>query len=210
MSSVFANERGSVMNIALLILIMLTMIVVFMSRTSTTNVQIATNERLSATAFFGADSGAYAGAKIVSWMMDNGKSPSVGGAGDDFPFISYMLDEGGTCLYDKMMGFPPSGACPAINGISDPAFTMNFDAVGDEAMTFPLGTRTVKVAIDYEFTEQNSGGGGGFAEGDQGAGVGGASSVSKYYTVLARANAPKDTMAEVELQYRKVPETGGL
>lgn len=219
MSSAFiANERGSVMNIALLILIMLTMIVVFMSRTSTTNVQIATNERLATAAFFGADSGAYGGAKIVSWMMDNGKSPTVNGAGKDFPRIDMIVDENGTCLYDLLMGFPPNAGCAGktpdaiynADGTPNPAFSMTTDAAGDEAMTFGLGSRNVKVAIDFEGTEQNSGGGAGFAEGDQGAGAGGASAISKYYTILAMADAPKNSVAEVELQYRKIPETGGL
>ena len=62
---IIGNERGSVMSIALLFLILLTSLVMFMSRSSTTNVQIAGNEKAAAVAFYAADAGAYASAKVV-------------------------------------------------------------------------------------------------------------------------------------------------
>ena len=64
---IISNERGSVMSIALLFLILLTSLVMFISRSSTTDVQIAANERAAAIAFYAADAGAYGSAKVVGW-----------------------------------------------------------------------------------------------------------------------------------------------
>jgi len=216
---VLGNDRGSVMNIALLILIMLTMIVMFMSRTSTTNVQIATNERLATTAFFGADGGSYAGPKVVGWMMDNGRAPTYGPGTGDFPNIDFVMGAGvvgDTCLYDKVMGFALAAACP--KALSDPAFRMTFEDlnndgisdVHDEAVSFKLASREVKVALQRTATETNDAGSTSFADGDSGTNSGGASSISIYYTIEAIGEAPKNTMASVDLQYRKIPDTGGL
>ncbi len=59
------NQRGSVLNVALLILILVTLIVVFLNRSSTTDVKIAANIKSEQTNFYRADSGVDAGSEVL-------------------------------------------------------------------------------------------------------------------------------------------------
>lgn len=62
------NERGSVIVIAMIVLVLLTIIGISATNTSTTELQIATNEQLYKIAFYAADGGTRAGAKL---LMEN-------------------------------------------------------------------------------------------------------------------------------------------
>ena len=59
------NQHGSVLNVALLFLILITLIVIFLSRSSTTDVKIATNVKMEKARFYEADEGVDAGSEIV-------------------------------------------------------------------------------------------------------------------------------------------------
>ena len=61
----FNNEKGSILNISLLILISLTLIVIYLSRSSSTDVKIASNEKQKRIRFYNADSGSDIGSEIL-------------------------------------------------------------------------------------------------------------------------------------------------
>ncbi|MEW6220825.1 MAG: pilus assembly PilX N-terminal domain-containing protein [Thermodesulfobacteriota bacterium] len=61
----FRSQRGSVINVALLILILITVVVFSLSRTSTTDIKIAGNERQARSAFYAADGGTAVGGEIL-------------------------------------------------------------------------------------------------------------------------------------------------
>lgn len=58
------NQRGSILNIALLILMTLTLVVIYMSRSTTTDVKIAANEKAERVRFYSADGGGDIGIEI--------------------------------------------------------------------------------------------------------------------------------------------------
>jgi len=61
----FRNERGSVLNIALLILLILALAAVFMSRTGTTDVKITGNLKATKARFYEADRGLDIGSELL-------------------------------------------------------------------------------------------------------------------------------------------------
>ena len=60
------QEKGSVMIVALLILVLLTVIGISATTTSTTEVQIATNDQLNKMVFYAADAGLEVGRRVLS------------------------------------------------------------------------------------------------------------------------------------------------
>ncbi|MEJ5358785.1 MAG: PilX N-terminal domain-containing pilus assembly protein [Desulfobacterales bacterium] len=76
------NQRGSVIVVAMIMLVLLTLIGISSSRTSTTEVQIATHNQNYHVEFYLADSGWRQGAL---WLENQGSPPQwVNGEGDDF------------------------------------------------------------------------------------------------------------------------------
>ena len=63
--AIITNQRGSVIIIAMIMLVLLTIIGVSATNTSNTEVQIATNEQLHKIAFYAADGGTEAGIKLL-------------------------------------------------------------------------------------------------------------------------------------------------
>lgn len=62
---IFREDRGSVMNVALLVLLMLSLIVIYLSRTTTTDVKIATNLKNERINFYKAESGVDIASEIL-------------------------------------------------------------------------------------------------------------------------------------------------
>jgi len=75
-----SNQRGSVINIALLILLLLTLLGIGFSRNSVTDIKISGNERLRQTALYAADGGTEAGGRLVEENLgcDSGFTPVLG------------------------------------------------------------------------------------------------------------------------------------
>ena len=203
--NIINNERGSIMTIALLFLILLTSLVMFMSRTSTTDVQIAGNERAAAIAFYAADAGAYSSAKIVGKAIDDAGTPSFGAAGDDYPDVTYIVTTANATgsnkdFYDQV-----------IFGNSDIDTNMQPGARGDEDIEFFLNGRQVKVGVTRTGSKGLAGGGAEFGAGSMGVGAGAAGGVAIYYDARAIGVGPKNAVEEINVQYRKIPGTeGGL
>jgi PilX N-terminal len=62
---VFSNQHGSVINVALLILILIFLIGIGLSRMSTTDIKIANNIKQDTTTFYGADAGLDAAGEMI-------------------------------------------------------------------------------------------------------------------------------------------------
>jgi type II secretory pathway component PulK len=90
------NEKGSVLVVALVILVLLTIIGI--SATTTTNIetQIAGNEKSQKIAFYVADSGVPAAAKVISMVMEGGEDLDLG---------STAVLGGDEALVDQVMGY---------------------------------------------------------------------------------------------------------
>ncbi len=65
MTRFFRNAKGSVLNVALLLLIMLSLIVIFLSRASMTNMKIANYDKQSKISFHNADGGTEMGTMLI-------------------------------------------------------------------------------------------------------------------------------------------------
>lgn len=183
------------MNIALLFLILLTSMVIFMSRVSTTDVQISGNEKAQTTAFYAADAGAYGSAKVVGRAIEIGTKPTFNSPGDDFPELSFIVPD----FYDQVMGFNQT----------DPVTNLEFGGIGDEDIEFFLNGYEVNVDIKNEGTRGLAGGGAEFGAGSSGIGAGSAGGVAIYYTARSVGEGPKNSRSEINVEYRKIPGTAG-
>jgi hypothetical protein len=203
---IIGNERGSVMSIALLFLILLTSLVMFMSRSSTTNVQIAGNEKAATVAFYAADAGAYASAKVVGKAIDDAGTPSFGNAGDDYPNVTFIVNAGNATggnfdFYDQVI-FGNAD----LDTLMDPSSTAGR---GDEDIEFSINGRIVKVGVTRTGSKGLAGGGAEFGAGSMGVGAGSSGGVAIYYDARAVGAGPKNAREEINVQYRKIPGTAG-
>lgn len=197
LKNILGNNRGSVMNIALLMLVLLTTMVIFMSRTSITDVEIAGNEKALTSAFYAADAGAYGSAKLVGRTLKIKTTPTFNVAGSDFPAVDYIIGN----FSDQVFGY--------ISTDSDADLTQFGGAIGDEDIQFLLNGFEVNVGLQAGAVRQTVGSSAEFGAGAQGHGSKG--SVSRYYFATAFAEGPKNAMAEINVEYRKISDTpGGL
>lgn len=222
-AAIFGNERGSVMNIALLILILLTLIVIYMSRSATTDLAISINKKSSTTAFLNADAGAYSSAKIVGRALELMESPEAqNGGGADYPQVAYINPGGGAgaepAFFDKVFTETDENAAnllsPAAGAdladFDTPVANLLDNAPGVD-IQFLLNNRKVNVGIARTGSQNLAGGGAEFGAGDRGVGSGSAGGVAVSYTARAMGQGPKNSRAEVIVEYRKIPGTvGGL
>ncbi len=193
------------MNIALLILILLTTLVIFMNRVSTTDVQISANEKALTTAFYAADAGAYGSAKFVGKALQIGATPSNKGAGKDFPEVEYII-RGTNEFYDQVMGFDILDLDD--NMIFDDPDTAPVER-GNEDIEFFLNGYEVNVGVRRDKAKNLVGGGAEFGSGSSGIGSGSSGGVAIYYEARAVGAGPKNSMAEINVEYRKIPGTAG-
>ena len=164
------------MNIALLILILLTTLVIFMNRVSTTDVQISANEKALTTAFYAADAGAYGSAKFVGKAIEIGETPSFNAGNTDFPEVEFIVEDTND-FYDQVLGFD----------ITDDDDDMKFGAVrGNEDIEFFLNGFEVNVGVRRDKAKNLIGGGAEFGSGSSGIGSGSAGGVAIYYEAVAR------------------------
>jgi len=176
------SEDGSVLIIALLIMVLLTVVGLSVTRTTDTDIQIAKNDQFHKTAFFNADSGVYTTPKLISLCMDNGAEQTVTN-------ITYLGTAG--TFYQEIMGY------------------VGHDTASD--LGFSLGGLVPNVKVDVNRTGQQNIAGGGveFASGAEGVGVGSAGGVAIFYDLDSLGNGPNASLSEVEAAYRKVVGVGG-
>jgi hypothetical protein len=183
------NEQGSVLVVALVILVLLTIIGI--SATTTTNIetQIAGNDKFQKIAFYIADGGIPATAKVITAVMDAGDEP------DDLgPAVTYLGEDGS--LLDKVMGYNE------ITDTDEPDVNFQIGSVNNEA----------NVDIHRTRTEILAGGGVEFAAGSEGVGAGAAGGgVAIFYNIGSEGSGPSNSRSNIIADYRKVVGiVGGL
>ena len=176
------NEEGSMMVIALLILVILTLIGVTTATTARVEVQIAGNERFHKIAFHLADSGTMVAPKVISTCLECASEENLAG-------VTY-LGESGT-FYRELMGYVPHDA--------------------DRDLRFLLSPYTVDVDVRRIGQVNLAGRGSEFASGAEGVGVGSTGGVAILYEVDSQAPGPSASLSNVSAIYRKIVGlSGGL
>lgn len=181
------REHGSVLVVALLILVLLTLIGI--SATTNTDIEtlIAGNEKFHKIAFYNADSGIFPAAKLVSATVDTQSEPNT--------TITYVQADGnegadGTFL-DEVMGYVES----------DP----------EDDIKFTPSDYEVRVDIHRTGARNLVGGGIEFAAGAEGIGSGSGGGVAIFYHIDSKGDGPANSLSNVVADYRKVVGVpGGL
>jgi len=176
----FLDQEGSVLVVALMMLVLLTIMGVSATTTSDIEVQVAGNERFYKVAFYNADSGIYTTPKLISLCLDNGAEQTVSA-------ISYQGTAG--TFYREIMGYD------AHDSTSDIRFT--------------FGNHSVDVDVARTSASNIAGGGVEFASGAEGIGVGSAGGVAIFYDMLSQGTGPNSSLVELDAVYRKVLGVAG-
>lgn len=176
-----ADEEGSVLIIALLMLVFLTLIGVSATTTTEVEIQIAGNEQFHKRAFFNADSGVYAAPKLIRQCVAESAQPAVSA-------VTY-LDAGSDTFYREVMGYDAHDATKDIR--------------------YMLSGLTVEVDVDRARQESLAGGGTEFGSGAEGVGVGSAGGVAVIYAMDSSGAGPAASEARVEAEYRLIPGVAG-
>ncbi len=183
------NERGMVLIVSLLLLLVATVVGITALSTSTTNVIIAGNQRLKEINFTGADSGAY----VCSAVIDSTAFYSS----VDSNYSSLVQDS--SDFLDEING-GDGGDCPVLsptctNPAPDIQFTMGS---GSSAIT-------VSVDVDYLYAAFSAGSAVEFASGYEGIGKsasGGGASI--YYAISSVGQGSVGSENSVYAVYRYV------
>jgi hypothetical protein len=175
------GQDGSVLIIALLIMVLLTVVGLSVTRTTDTDIQIAKNDQFHKTAFFNADSGIYTTPKLISLCVDNAAEQTVAN-------ITYKVSA--NAFYRQVMGFD------AYDG-------------GTRDLEFSLAGFAVNVDVNRTGQQNLAGGGVEFASGAEGVGVGSGGGVAIFYDMDSLGNGPSNSESNVGAVYRKVVGVGG-
>jgi hypothetical protein len=180
-----SGEQGSVLIVALVILVLLTIIGISATTTTDIETQIAGNEKFQKIAFYSADSGIPSTAKLISIVMDAQDEPDLGSA------IEYKGIEG--ALLNQIMGYE------------------EYDD-GTPDVTFSLGSNHADADVERTRTEPLAGGGVEFAAGAEGVGAGTAGGgVAIFYNIDSTGSGPSNSQSNIVADYRKVVGVvGGL
>jgi len=179
------DEEGSILVVALLIMVLLTMIGVWGSTTTESEIRMARNETFYKRAFFNADSGVYATPKLISAAFD-------GGSGDPDLSGTAMSYVGSTnTFFREIMGYDAH----------DPEYEVMFS----------LEDHLVEVDVERLGQENLVGASAEFAAGAEGIGTGSSGGVGILYQMNSRGMGPANAATTVTAVYRKVVGTpGGL
>jgi len=196
-SRIQTEENGSVLILSLLILMVLTLLGISASNTSVFEYKIASNDKYRDMAFYNADGGIYATAKLIGEVITGSADPDHPGV------VSYPIDGGFTVagdFYKEAMGYKvpddPSLRDLRIN-LADP------DGEVDEG--------SVDIDIVSRSAQQMAGGGAEFGSGSGGAGVGSVGGIGIKYEIDAYGNGPNNSRVVVGTRYVKIlGASGGL
>jgi hypothetical protein len=191
LSNIAKNEDGSVLIVALLMLVFLTIIGISAATTTNIELQVAGNQKFHKVAFYHADSGVYTTPKIISTCIDAGTEINIG-SGTTEPDIRYSTGSSSTLFYGQIMGYD------------------TYDG-GTKDIEFTLGGFDVGVDVRRDRVETLAGGGAEFAAGAEGIGTGSGGGVAIYYEMDSLGNGPANSISNVTAFYRKVVGVpGGL
>jgi len=197
------NEKGSVLLIAMMILMLASLIAVSSVGISTQETRIAGNEKMSTSVFFNADAGIAPGTKVLLETFVNksvGSYPSLDPTDTtttECGTISTGWDadtlvSGTNKLLDEILGVETSGK----------GFSFRASA------TDPLCTKThVRIQRKGQ-TTRSSGSSTEFGSGYEGVGYGSAGGVLIYYYVRSTASDRNSNSSSLETEYRRVLRVG--
>ena len=146
---ILTNDRGSVLIIALLVLVLLTIIGISATNTTTTDIQIASNEKVHSMAFYAADAGIEVGRALL-----NDLKTADSGNWDN------LLAVGGAQLVGQDAGVETLDDMIADNtvGVSRASFTLQVRDNDDLDGILTVDTDNVILLIstgEYELTPTN-------------------------------------------------------
>ena len=173
-------EEGSVMVVALIIMVILSLIGISAATTTEIELQIAGNEKFHRIAFHHADSGVFSTPKLISESFDNGAEPTGSG-------INYLGTSG--TFYREIMGFDPHDV--------------------DKDLKITLGGFDVEVDVERIKEENLAGTSTEFASGAEGVGAGSSGGVAIYYGIDSHGQGPVTSVSNVSGVYRKVVGVAG-
>ncbi|PKN29624.1 MAG: hypothetical protein CVU64_07260 [Deltaproteobacteria bacterium HGW-Deltaproteobacteria-21] len=175
------DQNGSVLVIALLILVFLTLIGIASSSITQIEIQIAGNERAYNIAFNTADSGVYMSPKIIRRCFEDGAQPTL---------TNINCTPASPGFFRRVMGYDPP-----------PNNTGN--------VQFTLDNQPVSVAVKRDRQISLGGGGIEFGSGTEGVGVGSASGVAVIYKMDSDGTGPNSAKSVIAAEYRLVPGVAG-
>jgi Tfp pilus assembly protein PilX len=186
------EETGSVLILSLLILMVLTLLGISASNTSVFEYKIASNDKYRDMAFYNADGGIYATAKLIGEAITDGADPNYPGVVSYYP--------------------PPPLPYPAsfnelvmTNKGPDPIVDAKLD------LNIVLSQGSVDIDIVSRNAQQIAGGGAEFGSGSGGAGVGSVGGIGIKYEIDAYGNGPNNSRVVVGTRYVKIlGASGGL
>lgn len=168
---VLKNEQGSLILIAVVILMVLTVIGVSMTTTTSIELQIAGNDKLIKTAFYEADGAVDVGAEVIEQNLgcvgapggfSESESRVIGDAGDD------SADDGAAIYMDNLSVWQNTSATTPSDTNRDFHFPSGY-ATGDPHTNITAGGNTVlstgaaiQMVAGYEGKGKGAGGGGGY------------------------------------------------
>jgi len=180
--NIWTEQDGSILVVALLILVFLTLIGISANTTTEIEIQVAGNEQAHKTAFYHADAGVYMTPKIIRSCVEQGLQPS-------YSTITYLDTQPPDAFFRQIMGFD------------------SYDS--DKDIQFTLGGYTVQVDTQRNRQESIAGGGAEFASGAEGAGSGMTGGVAVIYALDSVGTGPRSSQSEVLAEYRLVPGIAG-
>jgi Tfp pilus assembly protein PilX len=182
---IMADESGSVIVAALLILVTLTLMGIWASKTTVTEYQMASNDQFHKIAFTNADSGVYATPKLVSKAINESAPQDATNMG----WFRFSFENGtdASTLYNQILGYA------AWDG-----------GTADISMVNTVYNNTIQVDIRRSRQELAPGGGVEFASGAEGVGVGSTGGVNIFYALNSIGPGPRQSVANCNAEYRKV------
>jgi hypothetical protein len=180
LNTTLRSEEGSMMVIAILILVILTLIGATVATTTRVEIQIAGNERFHTIAFHLADSGTMVAPKVVSTCLESASEEYISG-------VTYLGTSG--TFYRELMGYAPHDA--------------------ERDLRFVLSGYSVDVDVRRIGQVNLAGRGSEFASGAEGVGVGSTGGVAILYEIDSEAPGPSDSLSNVSAIYRKIVGLAG-
>jgi PilX N-terminal len=169
------NEEGSMLIVALMLLMVLTLIGISVTNTSRVEIQVAGNDRFHRVAFQLADSGIYATPKVISACMDQASEADLAG-------VTYLGTSGS--FYRELMGFIPNDT--------------------DRDLRFVMSGYNVDIDVARLGQENIAGRGAEFASGSEGVGAGSLGGVGVVYEIDSMTSGPSSALADISAVYRNV------
>lgn len=179
------NENGSVVVMALILLVLLTLLGLAVTRTTSIEMQVAANDNFSKIAFHNADSGTYVTPKLISDTVDQAMPIT----GTDLGSISYLNGTDGVNFFRQVMGYDA------------------YDSSND--IQFQLDTNNVNVDVQANGQEIIAGSSAEFSSGAEGMGVGSTGGIALLFDMDSFGSGPWNAVSNIEAGYRKVLGAAG-